>query len=101
MEGSKFIYISYMLWYTDSNPTASPLPYSPKPFTPSDHPQTPPQESVPTLTPEPQQAGQKRPRTSDSEDEFDLEAWLREDPEMTRDLEFLGGIPLAKRIRAA
>ena len=90
-----------LLWYTDSNITDSPLPYSPRPFTPSDHPQTPPQESAPTPTPEPQQAGQKRSRTTDSEDDFDLEAWLRSDPEMTRDLEFLGETQLTKRIRAS
>ncbi len=89
------------MWYTDGNIVDSPLPYSPRPFTPSDHPQTPPQESAPALTPEPQQAGQKRSRTTDSEDDFDLEAWLRSDPEVTRDLEFLGETQLTKRIRAS
>ena len=89
------------VWYTGINLVDSPLPYSPKPYTPSDHPQTPPQESAPALTPEPQQAGQKRSRTSDSEDDFDLEAWLRSDPEVTRDLEFLEETHLTKRIRAA
>ena len=81
----------YILWYTDGNITESPLPYSPRPYTPSDHPQTPPRPEESTPTPEPQQISKKRSRSPEPWQGYqDLEDLFNLTPEITRDLEFLG-----------
>jgi len=87
------------LWYTDSNPTESPLPYSPKPFELNDHPATPPQELAPTTPiPEPQQLSKKRSRSPEPWSGYeDLEALFGGTSEITRELDFFGDFGLKRQ----